>query len=152
MYCEKCGNEIKAGLNFCSRCGARVSSQSGSEIARRSPTEGLSNALGAIGVFGFIGYIFVALVLLQNNAHNALVAVSFFYFASLFGICLMILNNLKALAASSRSQSADFQNDLQTGELKGANTAQLEEPKQQPIPVSVTENTTRTLDRVESKL
>ena len=151
MYCEKCGNEIKAGLNFCSRCGARVSSQSGSEIARRSPTEGLSNALGAIGVFGFIGYIFVALVLLQNSGHNALVAVSFFYFASLFGICFMILNNMKTLSAGSQSQNADFQNDLQTGQLKGANaTAQLEEPKQQPI--SVTENTTRTLDKIESKL
>ena len=150
MYCEKCGNEIKAGLNFCSRCGARVAQQISSETRRRSPSEGLSNALGAIGVFGFIGYIFVALVLLQNSGHNALVAVSFFYFAALLGICFMILNNLKALSADSRAQSADFQNDHQTGQLKNANTAQLEEPKQQPIS-SITDHTTRTLDKVESK-
>lgn len=149
MYCSNCGSQIKPELNYCSRCGTRVA-KIDSEM-QKSLSENLSGSLGYIGGFGLVGYIFVALVLVKNGIPPvALVFISFFYLAALFGICVLILQQLKALPGKSQAQHPDFQNNFQTGQLDAANTAQLEEPKQQPI--SVTEHTTRTLDKIESKI
>lgn len=148
MYCAACGNQIKLGLNYCNRCGTKVVNLD-SEV-NKSLSANLSSSLGYIGGFGLLGYIFVLLILIKTEAHpGALILLSFFYLATLLGICFMILRHLKTLPSKSPSQNTDFQNNFQTGQLEAANTAQLEEPKQQPI--SVTENTTRTLDKVESK-
>lgn len=148
MYCAACGSELKIGLNYCNRCGARVS-QADAE-ARRSATDNLSNSLGAVGVFGLIGYVVLTIFLVKSDAHpGSLVLISLFYLATLFGICFMILRQLKAIPGKSSAQNIDFQNNFQAEQINAANTAQLEEPKQQPI--SVTEHTTRTLDKVESK-
>ena len=145
MYCANCGSEIKPELNYCNRCGVRVA-KIDNDI-RKSLSENLSSSLGYIGGFGLIGYIFVALVLVKNGVPgNALAAISLFYLATLFGICFMILQQIKTLPGKSSAQNADFQNNFQTGALDAANTAQLEESKQPPI--SVTEHTTRTLDEV----
>lgn len=143
MYCSECGSQIKSELNYCNRCGARVGRM---EKEDRSLSTGLSNSLGAIGVFGLIGFIFVVMVLVKNGVTgNSLAAISFFYLATLFGICVMILQQLKMLPKKSTRQ--DFQNNFQPPRLDAANTAQLEESKQTPIS-SVTEHTTRTLDEV----
>ena len=143
MYCANCGSEIKIGLNYCSRCGARAAKIE-TEIGR-SLSENLTASLGYIGAFGLVGYIFVALVLVKNGVSgNALAAISLFYLATLFGICFMILQQLKTLPG--KSKAPDFQNNFGHEQLEAADTAQLEEPKQQPI--SVTERTTRTLDKI----
>jgi hypothetical protein len=148
MYCANCGSEIKPELNYCNRCGARVT-KIDTEI-QMSLSENLSSSLAYIGGFGLIGYIFVALVLVKNGVPpNVLAAISFFYLGALFGICYLILQQLKTLPAKSKSPAPDFQNNFQTVQLEAADTAQLEEPKQQPI--SVTEHTTRTLDKAVKK-
>jgi hypothetical protein len=148
MFCANCGSQIKAGLNYCSRCGTKIT-QIDSEV-KISLSESLSTSLGYIGGFGLVGYIFVALILVKNHVDPAvLVLISLFYLGTLFGISYMILQQLRMLPGKFSAKNTDFQSDFQTGQLEAANTAQLEEPKQQPI--SVTEHTTRTLDKVESK-
>lgn len=145
MYCSNCGSQIKPELNYCNRCGTKVT-KIDSEV-QISLSENLSSSLGYIGGFGLLGYIFVALILVKNHVEpSVLIILSFFYLAALFGICFMILQQLRILPGKFSAKNADFQNNFQTGQLDAANTAQLEEPKQQPI--SVTEHTTRTLDKI----
>ncbi len=78
---------------------------------------------------------------------NQFIPISFVYFASLFGICFMIL---RYGAASLKKQ--DERLDVPAAErsersyIGPANTAQLAEPSE--MPASVTEHTTRTLDEI----
>lgn len=148
MYCATCGSQITPGLNYCSRCGTKIT-KIDSEV-KISLSENLSSSLGYIGGFGLIGYIFVALILVKSHVDpTVLFLLSLLYLGTLFGISYMILQQLRTLPGKFSAKNTDFQNDFQTGQLEAANTAQLEEPKQQPI--SVTEHTTRTLDKIESK-
>ena len=146
MFCSNCGSQIQPELNYCNRCGTRV--VKADDDSRKSLSENLSGSLGYIGGFGLVGYIFVALVLVNNGVvGNSLAAISFFYLATLFGICFMILQQLKTFPKNKKNQNTEFQNDFKSEYLKTANTAQLEESKQTPIS-SVTDHTTRALDKV----
>jgi len=144
MYCSTCGSQIKAGLNYCSRCGTKVT-RIDLEV-QKSISDNLSSSLSYIGVFGFIGFIFVVIALVKTNVHpGALILLSLFYLVTLLGICFMILRYLKTSQVKSTVNNTDFQNNFQPSQLEAADTAQLEEPRQQPI--SVTEHTTRTLNK-----
>ncbi|HEX9960044.1 MAG TPA: hypothetical protein VGB00_03880 [Pyrinomonadaceae bacterium] len=146
MYCSSCGSQIKPELNYCSRCGTKVAK---TDLETPKPADDdLSSMLGAIGVFGFVGYIFVALVLVKYSVPvNALVAISIFYLGALFGICRLILKQIAASSGKSAAPVSGFRNNFQTDGLNSANTAQLESPRE-PAAASVTDNTTKTLDEV----
>lgn len=149
MYCSSCGSRIQPELNFCSRCGAKVA-KSDSETSK-AEMDALSTAVAAIGVFGFVGYIFVALILVKNAVPvNALVVVSLFYLGALFGICRLILQQMNKISGKSFASIHNPYNNFQTGELNQANTAQLETAGDiaSATVASVTENTTKTLDEV----
>jgi len=110
-------------------------------------SENLSSSLGYIGAFGLIGFIFVALVLVKNGVDAyALAAISFFYLSALFGICYLILQQIKASAPKSSAPVSDFYHNFQPDQINPANTAQLESPREPAA--AVTENTTKTLDEV----
>src|SRR5688572_29884345 len=95
MFCAGCGSQIQLGLNYCNRCGRRVADIDSESL---SVAQGMASSLGYIGGFGFIGYIFVALVLLKNGVTpNYLATITFFYFAALFGICYLILKQTALL-------------------------------------------------------
>ena len=145
MYCANCGSRIKQELNYCNRCGAKVSKI---ELeTRQTVAENLSSSLGYIGGFGLFGFIFVALVLVKNGVPpTALVFISLFYLASLFGICFLILRQTSGFSKKTLPKGEDIQSGIHTGQLTSPSTARLEEYKE-PI-TSVTENTTRTLDKV----
>jgi hypothetical protein len=144
MYCSNCGSQIKPELNYCSRCGTKVAKN---DAENSSMAENLSAALGYIGGFGLIGFIFVALVLVKNGVPaNALAAISFFYLATLFGICFLILRQTANFSGKTSAKNKDFHNNFQAEQLGAATTAQLDAPRE-PV-ASVTEKTTRTLDEV----
>jgi hypothetical protein len=146
MYCSSCATQIKPGLNYCNRCGTRVSRTDSD--TQKSVAENLSASLSYIGAFGLIGFIFVALVLVKNGVDNyTLGAISFFYLSALFGICYLILRQIDVSSAKSAASAPDFRNNFQTGELNPANTARLESAPA-PAAVSVTDNTTKTIDEV----
>jgi zinc-ribbon domain len=148
MYCSNCGTKIKPELNYCNYCGTKVSKV---ELeTQKTIAENLSSAVGYIGGFGLLGFIFVALILVKNGVHpTALTFISLFYLASLFGICFLIILQIASLTKKELPENEVLQPDFQTGQLNSAATAQLEEHRE---PASVTENTTRTLDKIKVKI
>ena len=144
MYCSGCGTEISSELNYCKRCGSRVPKSESASVA-----ENLSKAISYIGGFGLLGFIVAVLMMVRRGVvpDTALVLISFFYLATLFGICFLILRQTAPFAGRKQN---NLNRDLQAAEapayLSPATTAQLPEPNDQPI--SVTEHTTRTLDKI----
>ena len=148
MYCSNCGSQINLELNYCSRCGTKV--LKADSKAQSSVSENLASSLGYIGGFGLLGFIFVALALVKNGVpEKALMLVSFFYLAALFGVCFLIVQQIRNFSGKSSAVTTDFQSDIQINRIGAANTAQLEESKQTPI--SVTENTTRNFEKIPLK-
>jgi predicted membrane metal-binding protein len=146
MYCSNCGARTNSELNFCSRCGTKVSK---ADLAlQKSVSENLSSSLGYIGGFGLFGFIFVALVLVKNGVHpTALTFISLAYLGALFGICYLIVQQIQRYSEKPALKATELQNDFQTERLKATQTAQLEEARQTPI-ISVTENTTRNFEKI----
>lgn len=152
MFCSNCGTQTKPELNYCNRCGARVSGAAEAET-RKSMVENLSGAVGYVGGFGLVGFIFVAIVLLKNGVtEKALILISFFYLAALFGVCYLILEQVKSLSDTPFKKKRRLENDFQEipYALGAPDTAQLGETVAEPAAAasSVTENTTKTLDEV----
>ncbi len=145
MYCSTCGTLINAELNFCNRCGTKVS-KIDLEI-QKAVAENLSSAVGYIGGFGFLGFIFVTLILVKNGVPAvALTAISLFYLAALFGVCYLIIQRTSSLSGNPAPAKNDFQDNFQPEQLNSVNTAQLESAPREPA-MSVTDTTTRTLDK-----
>ncbi len=144
MFCAGCGTQIQSGLNYCNRCGRRVAETDSEATA---VAKGMASSLGYIGGFGFLGYVFVALVLVKNGVPpNYLVPITFFYFASLFGICYLILKQTE-LVKKTEPRRDDLPARDQPTYLRPVTTAQLEEGRDLGVG-SVTDHTTRTLDEV----
>jgi hypothetical protein len=150
MFCAGCGTQILEGLNYCSRCGRRVAE---SNISQTSLASNLTTAAGYVGSAGFLGFLFVVLVFSKSGMpSNQLIPIAFFYFASLFGICYLILRQASIFAGKQ-----DLVEPRSHGEksadptyLRPTTTAQLEEPRDPGIG-SITEHTTRTLDEVPAR-
>lgn len=140
MFCSGCGTELEAGLNYCKRCGSRIKEE------RSVVGQGLTNALGAIGVFGVLGFVMVLYVMLRSPiiAPGTIMLVSFLYLAMLFGVLFLILKQTAQFGAK-QGQNLDAVN-AKPVYLQSPATAQLSEPA--PAGISVTEHTTRDLDEV----
>ena len=110
----------------------------------------LSGSLGFIGGFGLLSFIFVVLVLVKNSVgEKALIMISLAYLGALFGICSLILQQIRRSAEKSAPKANDLTNDLQINQIGAASTARLEEAKHAPI--SITENTTRNFEKIPLK-
>lgn len=145
MYCSSCGSQIQSELNYCNRCGAKVSGAD--PVLQKSVADNLSGAVGYIGGFGLLAFVFVVYLVLRNGGEiRALIPISFFYLATVFGICYLLLRQVSELTGKSHPRAINPPETVQPAYLKPVTTAQLEESRQPPI--SVTENTTRTLDEV----
>ncbi|HEX8734492.1 MAG TPA: hypothetical protein VF721_04165, partial [Pyrinomonadaceae bacterium] len=72
--------------------------------------------------------------------------IAFFYLSALFGICYLILQQIKASAPKSAAPVSNYHQNFQPDQINPANTAQLESPREPAV--STTENTTKTLDEV----
>ena len=104
------------------------------------------SSLGYIGGFGFLGYVFVVLVIVKNGVPpNYLVPITFFYFAALFGICYLILKQTELFGRNERRRD-DVPDNIQPAYLRPVTTAQLREGSDEPA--SVTDHTTRTLEEI----
>jgi hypothetical protein len=137
MHCSGCGTELEAGLNYCKRCGKRVREE------KSAVGQGLTNALGAIGVFGVLGFVAALYVMLRSPiiAPGTIMVVSFFYLATLFGVLFLILKQTELF--THKGQSNDDVQPESAAYLNTPATAQLGESTLEPI--SVTEHTTKDL-------
>ena len=141
MYCPNCANEIKEGLRYCNSCGFRLPNESVSEDA--SIIGKLATGAGFVGVVGLIGFIFLIKLMLEWRVlEPVMILVSLFYLGCVFGLCAYTLSFIKVFRSESKPAGrADV-----APQLPPRNTNQLEEPKEPPA--SVTDHTTRTLDKV----
>ncbi len=148
MFCSNCGNQLNIGLNYCNRCGTPISAN---ELKTdKSVTESLSETISYIGGGGLIGFIFIVLVLVKKEVpQQTLIAISFFYLATLFGICFLIIQHIKNLSKNFSAERKEADDYLPPNRLSAKKTAQLEEHLEPSI--SVTEQTTRNFDKVPLK-
>ena len=139
--------QIQSGLNYCSRCGRRVAEDQKSGDVFSNPTA----IAGMVAGIGFIAYIIVLRILTRSEVvPNVYVPLTFFYFSALFGLCVMFLRQGRPYEASKKAKPPEPAAD-EPAYLRPVTTAQLEEGREFGIGIgigSVTDSTTRTLDKV----
>jgi hypothetical protein len=141
MYCSTCGSLINTELNYCNRCGARVD-----KLATREKSPAaiyLSMATGFVGLGGLGLTVGLIAILLKNGVIPAAVVIlGLAFLLTVFGMTFMMLRQISQLsnAAPPRKEEAS-----ETPQLNAPRAQQLEEPRQPAR--SVTENTTRTLEK-----
>jgi hypothetical protein len=106
-------------------------------------------SIGWIGAGGFFFFMFIVAIFAKYGmAPNQLIPIGLIYFAALFGICVTILRQIGILAGVEREREiSPTVDESEPTYLKPVSTAQLKEPTDMGIG-SVTEQTTRTLDKV----
>ena len=155
MYCSRCGGLIGEDLNFCSRCGERANK---TELAETSKNQNnildtLATTSIAIGVGGMLFFVgLIAILLDKGVVPQVIVTISVIYLAAWFGLCTKLLGQISKVVSANLAEikSEKARQNTQPVQIPAPNTAQLEEYREPAM--SITENTTRTLDKVESKI
>ncbi len=145
MYCSTCGSLINTELNYCNRCGARVDKLA--TIEKSSATGYLSMATGFVGLGGLgltVGLI--ATLLKRGVVIEAVVMLALAFLATVFGMTFLMLRQISQMSSVLPPAKEKLLENLL---LNSAPAAQLEEPRQPAR--SVTENTTRTLEKELAK-
>jgi hypothetical protein len=151
MYCPNCGNTANQKLKYCNSCGERLSKAA--EIDKEgTPGKMLDNILTTlflVVMFGLGILVGLVAVLLGNGVEPKFVMfIAIAYLGAVFGICYTLLSQVPKLidAKLKATASAVSHEPAAPLELRPVTTAQLGMPAD--VPASVTEHTTRTLDKV----
>ena len=146
MYCSGCGTQLQSGLVYCNRCGRRVAEDVASASWAANPLT-LTACIAGVGFFAFM--LLIRTMTRSNLPPNLFVAISFFYFAALFGICFMVLRYGSKTRKEPRPDRTPDTGELTApAYLRPVTTAQLEEARDFGMG-SVTDATTRTLDEIK---
>jgi len=147
MYCSTCGNSVNEKLNYCNNCGAKIGNNA--MLVTNSSSPFLSIAVGLIGVAGLFGFIMMLKILLESRLDQAaILMILIAYLVTLFMICSVLVGHIW-----KRSGDIKIHSDLPPEDyapprqFRAGNTNQLEAPHE-PFIGSVTENTTRTFDKI----
>ncbi|HVE59558.1 MAG TPA: hypothetical protein VNB22_22300 [Pyrinomonadaceae bacterium] len=149
MYCSTCGNSVNENLNYCNVCGAKIV-KNALQARSGSPAAVLSILVGFFGTAGLFGFIVLLKVLLDSRLDQAAVLmVLIAYLITLFLICSVLVGQLWKHSGSAKPESNPVPEDYTPPKQfqRAVNTNQLEEARE-PFIGSVTENTTRTFDKV----
>jgi hypothetical protein len=141
MYCSTCGSLINTELNYCNRCGARVDKLT---VREKSPAVAyLSIATGFVGLGGLSLTVGLIAILLANGTMPAAVVVlGLAFLLTVFGMTFLMLRQISQISNALPPVKEKLPENQQ---LNSAPAAQLAEPR--PPARSVTENTTRTLEK-----
>lgn len=104
MYCSTCGTEIKAELNYCNRCGARVDKLA-TAGNKSEALEYLSMATGFVGLGGLgltIGLI--AILLNYSVDRTVIVIITLAFLSAVFGISNVMVQQISRMAKSSSAE------------------------------------------------
>jgi hypothetical protein len=154
MYCQSCGNQINDELSFCNRCGSRVG---GNELMPRDAADAsvpvlklLTASTGVVGVIGIGGLIAMIIKLIENGVETpGPVFLILFFSMTVFGICFLLTRQIARFSSNSGADFSEKRKFKQKGEpeqLNPVDAATQFQPLERPFR-SVTENTTRTLDK-----
>jgi preprotein translocase subunit SecG len=150
MYCATCGSLINEELNYCNRCGNRVAKD---ELTKHngaaiSALKILSVSTGWVGVVGLGGLIGLIGILLSNHAVPELIVIlSILFLATTFGICFLMTRQISRLVEAANPSKQNSKQKFAPEQLNSFAVSQIESPRE--TFVSVTENTTRTLDKTK---
>lgn len=142
MYCSTCGTLINTELNYCNRCGARVDKLAIVEKPSRALGV-LSAGTSFVGLGGLGLTVGLIAILLNFGVHSEVVVMlALAFLATVFGISFLMIRQISQMLNVSSPKKEKFS---EIPQLNQPSTAQLEEPRQPAR--SVTENTTRTLEK-----
>lgn len=157
MYCQSCGTEIQAGLNYCNRCGAQVASLAAAEDGRHvvlvpadvsGPMRWLAATICLTMILG-LAILFTAIAHLAGRGvqTDPLVVIAGLGLTGIFVTELALIRMISRLLFESRAQgqlTAAKRTNL--NELRPAAAQQLNPQSVTTGPIhSVTDHTTRTL-------
>ena len=145
MYCSKCGSVINDKLNYCNICGGKLGNDAND--SQKPILLSLIISLSVISIIGLGSVIGLIAMLLNKGVKDEMVVMLVgSYLLTLFGIAFMIARQISKIISPQINKAESANQVFQPAQLPAPNTAQLEEPHQQPF--SVTDNTTRTFDEV----
>jgi hypothetical protein len=163
MFCQTCGNLITESLNYCNRCGARVTNAL-EFIETQRPTDKPTGVLitllivtGLVVLTG-LGMLFPLIIILAEIGvkTDPIAVMLFFYLATLFGISFLLLRQFSKVldvylhgGNAQKKQKKNPEQSPQPAQLFERNTGQIEAPRE-PF-ISVTEHTTRILDPAQQE-
>jgi len=146
MYCSTCGSSINDSLKYCKNCGVKLVNDGEKQDAHGAMLDDLLTTLCFVAIFGFAFLVgLVAILLDKVIAHQIVVLIVIGYLSTLFGICYMLLSQVPKLVDAKLNKKSERGEAIQPAQLYAKNTAQLAEPRESVT--SVTENTTRTLEK-----
>lgn len=150
MFCSTCGTLINEELNYCNRCGNRVAknesaAQSNEKVA---VLKSLSIATGFVGVVGVGGLIGLIAIIVGNRVGGPdAIFLAFLFAATVFGICFLLTRQISRLTETGSHSKRNSPQKITPEQLNSFAAPQIESPRESFV--SVTENTTRTLDKTK---
>ncbi|MDQ3490509.1 MAG: zinc ribbon domain-containing protein [Acidobacteriota bacterium] len=153
MYCSRCSTQINEDLNFCSTCGERVNKNELAQSSKKhtKTLDTLATIAICIGSAGMLFLVGLLSILLDKAIPlQMVVLLAGMYLAAWFGILYKILGQISKLV-DANLEDRKYRKAEVTPPVQLANkiTSQLEEHREPAA--SVTENTTRPLDKVPVK-
>jgi hypothetical protein len=150
MYCQGCGSQVAEGLKYCKNCGGRLGRDEAENDS--SPGKMLDTILDTLFWFGMVGLgilIGLVAVLLSKGVPTETVGIlATGYLAVIFVICFMLARQIPKLVDAKLKRWSGNE-DAAPAQLSSRTTAQLDEYRE-PV-MSVTDHTTRTLNKVPAK-
>jgi apolipoprotein N-acyltransferase len=147
MYCSTCGKSLNDNLNYCNNCGTRVENKA-VKVRNGSPMLGIGAVF--VGIVGLICFVPLLRELLFSRLEQwAVIAILVAYLLTVLAMFAVLIGHVWKKSGDIRINGAQGADEYQTqAAIQGINTAQLQEPRE-PV-MSVTEHTTRTLDKIPS--
>lgn len=148
MYCSSCGTGLKPDLSYCNRCGAEQGAKGGAAKMSETLPESLVWALVCVTVGGLAMLIGLMAVMkdVLNFGTELIVAFTLLSFLMLVAAdSVLIWMILRSKGGLKQTGGKAQMKGLATNDLGQSPPRELPEPA-----LSVTEHTTRTLDRAET--
>ncbi|MBS1795758.1 MAG: zinc ribbon domain-containing protein [Acidobacteria bacterium] len=148
MFCSTCGKAVNEKLNYCNNCGAKLGGNVVQAANAGSPPI-LSVAAAFFGAAGLFGFVVILKILLESRLDQpSVLLVLVAYLVTLFLLCTLFMGHLWKRSGGVRARTENAPEDYAPPKtFRAGSTNQLEPPRESFIG-SVTEETTRTLDRV----
>ena len=163
MYCQHCGAESTQGLNYCNRCGGHIGALTQSPRGEAAPAPVSAGTAWAVGVSMLLLVVIgmgITFSMVREFAHSglppeAIVIIVMCGAATVLASAFMLTRFWMRLLTAKANEPAGRQphalyappanaNDLGPQRFAGA-------LPDAPVPASVTEHTTRTLEHAKRK-